>query len=1024
MRRVSILCFVVLALTVAFWNSPAQAQPKTGDYYAQVFMNNQLDPGVSGGSGWNDDGNGPWYYYPDTDWWNQWFYNDPFDRLRKKEIEVFMDIEPIPGVTESKATIAINWSTNLWVGQPGPPIPPLPGPDEEFIGRHIIFDGDVLPGDPPIHERFYILDYNPEWVSIDIRGDNFQILGSDTQPISTIVHECLPFKWRQLPDKTRNGIDIRVDNGSPDGLDHPIWLGDDFKCTTTGPLTGIHFWVSYLDDNVPFDIYDAIDTIHVEIYSDDPADPGGTDYSMPDQKLWERDFTPREFLHRFYAKVEEGEWWWDNPATAGSLWWPGDWQIYQIDIDISQDNTFTQKGTPDDPKIYWLVIHIRKNNQYTGKIGWKTRRRDNMEPHNIDDAVYSIGSELPHIWRELRYPPEHEYHEWEDNSIDLAFVIQAEEAQLPKPPFEPVKWSQPPVPAPDYPPEERMYLGWDEESVVSPEWVLPRRQMCADDFYCLGPKPVTKIHWWGSFRGWPPNPTPGTPPPDLPPDQLPQAFQIGFWTDVPVDPANPDIPYSHPGEMVWEINCFDYQLEFYGWDISLDGTLEAKYQFNQDFQPDEWFHQDRENEIYWVSIAADYGDWTVDPLHPWGWETRPHMFQDDAVKIIPNQDKIVQLGYVLDPSEAKEIQYPQGVSWDLAYELGTDPNYIKWEQRFDPRWDQNTDIWSQARYDPATAEQKIVVFEAIVADDWPCRDTRPLLAVEWWGSYIGFDGSPGIAPPRRPDFFLLTIWTDMPANDPANPYPYSHPDQRVWTHRAHNYVEVPVGKETINNEVVFQYFVNLPPEKFFYQEPDPDTPNDQRIYWLSVVAVYPELPIDIPYNWGWTNHKHVFMDDAAYDDVATTPTDPLQFDWQELISEYTGETWDMSFVLETAPECMTTTHPDYGEWIAVGKPDCWCCERQCRGDADGIQVGVFWVNSADVTIMRNALYVPDPLPSPGICADFDHVKVGDFRVNSADVTILRTWLYVDPVPPCSGPGSGAGHDPNPLPNSEYNFWTN
>ena len=96
---------------------------------------------------------------------------------------------------------------------------------------------------------------------------------------------------------------------------------------------------------------------------------------------------------------------------------------------------------------------------------------------------------------------------------------------------------------------------------------------------------------------------------------------------------------------------------------------------------------------------------------------------------------------------------------------------------------------------------------------------------------------------------------------------------------------------------------------------------------------------------------------------------------------------------------MATTNPAYADWVAEGKPDCWCYEFQCRGDADGITVGAFPVNSADVTALRAALFV-DPLPVDGICADFDHIKVGSFRVNSADVTVIRAALFVDPLVSC------------------------
>jgi hypothetical protein len=101
-------------------------------------------------------------------------------------------------------------------------------------------------------------------------------------------------------------------------------------------------------------------------------------------------------------------------------------------------------------------------------------------------------------------------------------------------------------------------------------------------------------------------------------------------------------------------------------------------------------------------------------------------------------------------------------------------------------------------------------------------------------------------------------------------------------------------------------------------------------------------------------------------------------------------------------DCIDSTSNQalYDEWEAVGKPDCWCYEFNCRGDADGIQVGVNWVNSADVTILRNALFVSPLPPGPGICADFDRIVVGVNRVNSADVTVIRQHLFVNPLVSC------------------------
>jgi dockerin type I repeat protein len=991
MRRVSIF-LMVLALTVAFWDTPTQAQPVEDDYWVKVIR----DPAGGGitvdGGGSGYDG-GQWYEY-DSGWWNQWFYNAPFDPERKKEIEVLMTIQPLD--YDNWVTIAINWSTDKWPpGDPNPPLPPLlPGPEEDFIGRYTIFDGPIQ-NIQTIWERIYILDYNPEWVSIDVRGYNFEIL--DTDP-GKIWHECLPVKWKQLPDTTPNGIDIKVD--------HMRWLADDFLCTSQGNITGVHLWGSWLYDDIG-----TINYIHLSIHDDDPVGPGGSDpdndFSKPDQLRWEGDFYPSVagahggFMMRLYYEGDattEGEYWWD--PVQNFVLPNADRQIYQIDIDISEDNTFFQEGTPDDPKIYWLDVRVETE---TGEFGWKTRR---WPDHFMDDAVFDYGSELPRTWRELRYPPEHPYHGLEQDSIDLAFVIQGKEAQQPKPPFAPVKWSQPPVPFENSQyPNAQVYIGWDEKSVLTYDLTTEPIPICADDFYCLGPKPVTKIHWWGSFLGWPPDPTPGTPPPDLPPDLLPPAFQIAFWTDVPVGSQGNN--FSYPGEMIHEIYCENYDVEFYGWDAWPSGMLgDAKYQFLQEFDKEEWFWQNRNDEIYWVSIAADYGPWSVDPptQHLWGWETRPHFFMDDAVRIFPGQDNMPpHLGYKLhlspDGPDRVEPIVLNDESWDLSYELGTDPNYIKWAQPLDLNWPWNEDKFSQARYDSASIPQNILYFESIVADDWPCQNPWPVTSIEWWGSYFGYDGSPGVAPPRKPDFFLLSIWTDKPA-DPAS---YSQPDQRVWTYRAYDYVQVPVGKETLNDEVVFKYYVNLPVKEYFFQEENPDG-TDTNIYWLSVVAVYPRDALNLP-GWGWTNHKHVFMDDA----VGGDPLANLwEFYWFELF-DATGESADQSFVIETEPGCYnvgkprgtcsddgnppylyTITPANYAAWVAANKPLVWCCPWQPCGDANGDG----YVNSQDYLAI-GAKIGSSALANPR--EDVNH----DGFVNSQDYLIVGANIgRGDGVTPC------------------------
>jgi hypothetical protein len=232
-----------------------------------------------------------------------------------------------------------------------------------------------------------------------------------------------------------------------------------------------------------------------------------------------------------------------------------------------------------------------------------------------------------------------------------------------------IKWSQPPVPNDVCVPD--VFLGWDEISDY--EW----GPIMADDWLCEDERPITDIHWWGSFLGW-----------DQPnvPSVLPKAFHIGIWTDDPCDFAD---DFSHPAHLIWENYCDNWVWNFVGfdlfpWDACEPGKLESKeacFQFNQLLSQDEWFYQepnDPEDEdpnstVYWISIAAIYdpNDYLDPNFHPWGWKTRPHFFNDGAIRI----------GGVIGPWPPRVCQwYDWGdpifwpdpeTSWDLAFELTT-----------------------------------------------------------------------------------------------------------------------------------------------------------------------------------------------------------------------------------------------------------------------------------------------------------------------------------------------------------------
>ncbi len=228
-----------------------------------------------------------------------------------------------------------------------------------------------------------------------------------------------------------------------------------------------------------------------------------------------------------------------------------------------------------------------------------------------------------------------------------------------KPPLY-LKWSQPVV---EWQPglNPPVFNGWDERSIYASG---TQRPICADDWQCNSNQPVTDIHWWGSFINW----TQPTPP------QLPQAFHIAIWTDKPAGGTN---PWSHPDRLVWQTFCTNYTWNFAGYDHDPRGQVqnEACFQFNQVLRPEEWFHQDPGQNIYWLSIAAI---WQQTPTYPWGWKTRPHMFQDAAVRITAVTPAWPPtIGSVW--ASGTRVLYPTSpeTPWDFAFELSTEPPSIQ-----------------------------------------------------------------------------------------------------------------------------------------------------------------------------------------------------------------------------------------------------------------------------------------------------------------------------------------------------------
>lgn len=207
-----------------------------------------------------------------------------------------------------------------------------------------------------------------------------------------------------------------------------------------------------------------------------------------------------------------------------------------------------------------------------------------------------------------------------------------------------IKWSQPPVQTGTnngFP----VFLGWDERSIFQTQWQV------ADDWRCSDDRPVTDIHWWGSYNCWLDQTTPTS---------KPSGFLFSIYSDVA---AGPNVPFSHPGELVWSFATDNFSETFVGYDTLGRKLLDSTFKYSVDLPENAFFNQQGSDSICWLSIQAIYPDNVVPEVNQWGWKTRPYIFGDGAVRevsLAPGWEPIL---WECD-------------NWDMSFELTTNQPVI------------------------------------------------------------------------------------------------------------------------------------------------------------------------------------------------------------------------------------------------------------------------------------------------------------------------------------------------------------
>ena len=226
---------------------------------------------------------------------------------------------------------------------------------------------------------------------------------------STSQKEILETKWSQPPVPYVEGFN---------GWNQLSWYGeeiivaDDWVCTTTNPVTDIHWWGSFLgwSGTEPPPLPDQF---RITFWTDTPASPGTpTPFSHPKQCVWMVictnysyefagfDIDPRnsaalpEACFLFHQELATNEWFHQEQFSpvggATNIYWISIGAVYQLHY----------------PQYAW---------------GWKTRPRDPASPAP-DDAVriFSPTAPVPGMVYERGAPI---YYPEVTNSWDLAFYL-------------------------------------------------------------------------------------------------------------------------------------------------------------------------------------------------------------------------------------------------------------------------------------------------------------------------------------------------------------------------------------------------------------------------------------------------------------------------------------------------------------------------------------------------------------------------------------------------------------------------
>ena len=501
--------------------------------------------------------------------------------------------------------------------------------------------------------------------SVGLVGVGGQAPDGEVEDYEVFIEGRCP-KWVQPPD-CEFGLDMQSWTNRETSTEDGYLVADDWFCDGR-PITAIDWWGSYVDweptggNHPPFPRPQGF---LLTWYTDVPADRSVTGYSHPGDVLRDEFVTLLPYGSNALGKGEVSERIFCTNTTA-YLGHGGATQELEYAYHVDLEEPWLEK----EGNIYWLSIQaVYQQDPGVNGWGWKTTA---PEWNWLDDAVYHQAG-VPIPWEEMTWVPNippwsetlsHPYH---GESVNMAFRLLSDIC-----PRRCKKWVQPPD----------MIEGMDMESWRHTDPINPPYVLRADDFISDG-RPITDIHWWGSYSNWYAWIPGSEVDPVLAPTSFPWrplGFQISWHTNDPsAEPCGaPAWPALYTNFVPMRF-CHEV---FYGtvtqhWMQPVPPATEYyehEYQYyidllDPDVSGEPWLEQT--NGHYWLDIQAvftnvfvPYTDNPVPGTHAgWGWKTTFHV--TNCVSVFSKQ------GGISGSWQEAFRTLPEHRPVDLAFELTT-----------------------------------------------------------------------------------------------------------------------------------------------------------------------------------------------------------------------------------------------------------------------------------------------------------------------------------------------------------------